>query len=44
MEVTEQHIRPIVLYEYQKGKTATTKLKKIEKVYGNGVLSIRKCH
>ena len=42
MELTEQHIRPIILYEYQQGKTATTTVKKIE-VYGDGVLSVRKC-
>ena len=43
MEVTEQHILYIMLYEYQQGKTATTTVKKIEEVYGDGVLSVRKC-
>ena len=31
MEVTEQHIRHIMLYEYQQSKTATTTVKKLKK-------------
>ena len=43
MKVTEEHIRHIMLFEYQQGKTATTAVQKIEEVYGVGVLSVRKC-
>ena len=43
MEVTEEHIRHIMLYKYQQGKMATTAVKKIEKVYGDGVFSAWKC-
>ena len=42
IKVTEEHIRHIMLYEYQQGKTATTTVKKIEEVYGNGVLNVQK--
>ena len=31
-----------MLYEYQQGKTAATTVKKIEEVYGDGVLSVQK--
>ena len=41
VEVTEEHIRHIMLYEYQQGKTATTAVKKVEEVYGDGVLNVR---
>ena len=37
MEVTEEHIRHIMLCKYQQGKMATTAVKKIKEVYGNGV-------
>ena len=43
MEVTEEHIRHITLYEYHQGKMVTTAVKKIEEVYNTGVLSVWKC-
>ena len=43
MEVTEWYIKHIMLYKYQRGKTATTAIKKIKEVYADGVLSVQKC-
>ena len=43
MEITEEYIRHIMLCKYQQGKMATTVVKKIGEVYGDGVLSVWKC-
>ena len=43
MEEKKQHFRHIMLYYFQKGKTATEMQKKICAVYGEGVVTDRTC-
>src|SRR5882724_7068637 len=42
MSFDEQHIRHIMLYEYQRGNSATLATKNINEVYENA-LDVRKC-
>ena len=43
MEVSEEHIRHIMLYEFKKGNNATAATKNIRDVYGEEALNTRKC-
>lgn len=43
IEITEEHIRHIMLYEFNKGNNASAAVKNIEDVYGKNFLKIRKC-
>jgi len=43
MEVTKEHIRHILLYEFNKGNNATESARNIKAVYGNRTISVSQC-
>lgn len=43
MKVTKDHVRHIMLYEYNMGHNATLATKNIREVYGNEILSVSQC-
>lgn len=43
MDVSEEHLRHIMLYEFKRGNTAVMATKSICSIYDHGILNIRKC-
>lgn len=43
MEVSEEHIRHIMLYEFNQGHTVTVVTQNSNTIYGQSTLNIKKC-